>query len=176
MSEKYKTHEDGLYFVSFSVVGWIDVFSRRIYQDLLVDSFLFCQKNKGLKIYCYCIMPSHVHFISYSENGSLSNILRDLKSFTATKIIQSISTNISESRKEWMINQFRSYGKSSPQQQSMQFWKHDNHPFYLYSNEMIDQKVDYIHNNPVVAGFVNDPHEWRLSSANEESPIKVENF
>jgi hypothetical protein len=58
----------------------------------------------------------------------------------------------------------------------MQFWKHDNHPFYLYSNEMIDQKVDYIHNNPVVAGFVNDPHEWRLSSANEESPIKVENF
>lgn len=100
MSEKYKTHEDGLYFVSFSVVGWIDVFTRRIYQDLLVDSFLFCQKNKGLKIYCYCIMPSHVHFISYSENGSLSNILRDLKSFTATKIIQSISTNISESRKE----------------------------------------------------------------------------
>jgi REP element-mobilizing transposase RayT len=176
MSEKYKTHEDGLYFVSFSVVGWIDVFTRRIYQDLLVDSFLFCQKNKGLKIYCYCIMPSHVHFISYSENGSLSNILRDLKSFTATKIIQSISTNISESRKEWMINQFRSYGKSSPQKQSMQFWKHDNHPFYLYSNEMIDQKVDYIHNNPVIAGFVNNPHEWRLSSANEESPIKVEDF
>ncbi|MBN8703317.1 MAG: transposase, partial [Bacteroidetes bacterium] len=80
MSEKYKTHSDGLYFVSFSVVGWIDVFTRRLYQDILVESIIYCQKNKNLKIYCYCIMPSHVHLISYSAGGELSNSLRDLKS------------------------------------------------------------------------------------------------
>jgi putative transposase len=72
-----------------------------------------------------------------------------------------------------MLEHFKKYGKLSPQKQIYQFWKHDNHPFYLYSNEMINQKVNYIHDNPVVAGFVNVAHEWRLSSANENSPIKV---
>lgn len=56
----------------------------------------------------------------------------------------------------------------------MQFWKHDNHPFFLYSNQMIEQKINYIHNNPIEAGFVNNIGEWRLSSANEQSPIKID--
>jgi hypothetical protein len=71
------------------------------------------------------------------------------------------------------LEHFRKFGKMSPQKQTNQFWKHDNHPFYLHSNEMINQKVNYIHENPVEAGFVNFSHEWRLSSANENSPIKV---
>jgi putative transposase len=176
MSEKYKTTEDGLYFVSFSVVGFMDVFTRRKYQEILVESFIFCQLEKGLKLYCYCIMTNHIHFIAASENGSLSNILRDLKSFTATEIMDAISKNIQESRKEWLQAQFKNFGSKSPQKQINQFWKHDNHPFFLYSREMIEQKVNYIHHNPVEAGFVNEPHEWRLSSANEQSPIKVLKF
>ena len=173
MSEKYKTTEDGIYFISFSVVGWLDVFTRRIYQEILVESIIFCQQQKELKLFCYCIMPSHVHFIAYSKEGSLSNILRDLKSFTAAKILDSIKNNVQESKREWMLEHFRKFGKMSPQKQTNQFWKHDNHPFYLHSNEMINQKVNYIHENPVEAGFVNFSHEWRLSSANENSPIKV---
>ena len=176
MSEKYKTTEDGLYFVSFSVVGFLDVFTRRIYQEILVESFIFCQIKKDLKLYCYCIMTNHVHLIAASENGSLSNILRDFKSFTATQTMDAISKNIQESRKDWMQAQFKFYGSNSPQEQINQFWKHDNHPFYLYSKEMIDQKVNYIHNNPVEAGFVNEAYEWRLSSANVYSPIKVLKF
>jgi putative transposase len=69
MSEKYKTHSDGLYFVSFSVVGWLDIFTRKEYQDILIDSITFCQAKKNLKIYCYCIMPSHVHFTFVCKNG-----------------------------------------------------------------------------------------------------------
>lgn len=83
MSESYKIHEDGLYFVSFSVVGWLDIFTRRIYQDILVESLKYCQENKNLKLFCYCIMPSHVHFTANSENRSLTTVLRSLKSFTA---------------------------------------------------------------------------------------------
>ena len=174
MSENYKINQDGLYFVSMSVVGWLDIFTRRMYQNLLIDSIIFCQQNKDLKMYCYCVMPSHVHFIAYSENGNLSNILRDMKSHTAKSIIKAIKENIQESRKEYLLNQFRYYGRISPQKQTMQFWQHSNHAFYLYSNKMIDQKVDYIHNNPIEAGFVNEPQEWRLSSANENSPLKME--
>jgi REP element-mobilizing transposase RayT len=174
VSEKYKTHSDGLYFVTFSVVGWLDVFTRRVYQEILIDSINFCKQNKELKIFCYCIMPSHVHFISYSENGSLSNTLRDLKAHTAKQLIKAIEENLQESKKELFLKLFKYFGSKSPQNQQMQFWKHDNHPFFLYSNQMIEQKINYIHNNPVEAGFVNNANEWRLSSANEECPIKID--
>ena len=115
-----------------------------------------------------------MHFITYSENGEISGILRDMKAYTAKQLIKAIELNPQESRREWLLNQFEFYGKTSPQKQTMQFWKHDNHPFFLYSNKMIHQKVNYIHVNPVEAGFVNQPHEWRLSSANEQSPIKLD--
>ena len=123
-------------------------------------------------------MPSHVHFITYSENGNLSDILRDFKSFTAKTVMNAIEENPVESRKEWLINQFEFHARISPQKQERQsdsyrIWKHNNHPFYLYSDKMNQQKVDYIHFNPVEAGFVNEPHEWRLSSANKDSPVKT---
>ena len=174
MSEKYKKDGNGLYFVSFSVVGWIDVFIRREYQEILIQSLQYCQKNKNLKLYCYCIMPSHVHFITYSENGELSNTLRDLKSFTAKLLLKAIADDPQESRKQWMMYQFEYFGRRSPQKQDRQFWQHNNHAFFLYSNPMIKQKVDYIHFNPVVAGFVNQPHEWRMSSACEQGVVVVD--
>ena len=72
-----------------------------------------------------------------------------------------------------MLKAFEWYGKHSPQKQKYQFWKHDSHSFYLHSPEVIQQKMDYIHQNAVVSGFVNEPFECRLSSANPQSPIKV---
>ena len=56
-------------------------------------------------------MPSHVHFITYSENGEISNVLRDLKSYTAKQIIKAIEENPRESRKEWMLNKFEYHRK-----------------------------------------------------------------
>ena len=87
--------------------------------------------------------------------------------------MSAIHDNIQESRKELFFHQFEYFGQKK-KQGHLQFWKHDNHPFYLYSNTMIAQKPDYIHMNPVVAGFVNNPEDWRLSSANRDSPIKTE--
>ena len=172
MSESYKIQEDGLYFVTYSVVGWLDVFTRRIYQDVVTESIEYCQQKKDFKLYSYCIMPNHLHFIAHSENGSLTNILRDMKSHTAKALMKVIEENILESRKELFLHQFDYYGKKGKNAER-QFWKHDNHPFFLHTHEMIDQKVNYIHNNPVEAGFVNEPYEWRLSSANPNSPVKT---
>jgi putative transposase len=109
MSEVYKTHSDGLYFVSFSVIGWVDIFTRRSYQEILINSIHYCQQHKSLMIYCYCIMPSHIHFITYSESGNLSNTLRDFKSFTANQLLKAIAESPQESRKEW-ISLRLSYG------------------------------------------------------------------
>lgn len=118
--------------------------------------------------------PQLIHFITYSENSSLTNILRDFKAYTAKQLMKAISEHPQESRKEWILKLFSYFGTKSSQKQNMQFWKHDNHPFLLYIPKMIQQKVDYIHQNPVEAGFVNKAHQWRLSSANEDSPIKLD--
>ena len=117
-------------------------------------------------------MSNHVHFIADSFNGSLSATLRSLKSHTAKALIKAIEENLQESRKDLLLNQFKYFGSKNKNSEN-QFWQHDNHPFFLHSNEMIQQKVDYIHNNPIEAGFVNEPHEWRLSSANPNCEINI---
>ena len=173
MAEGYRIKDDGIYFVTFTVVGWLDVFTRRIYQEILIDSLEFCQSHKNLKLYCYCIMPNHLHFVGNSENGSLAHVLKVLKSYTAREIMRKIKVNQEESRRVLFIEQFRKYAKKHKKAE-MQFWQHGSHCFYLYSNWMIDQKINYIHNNPVVAGFVNEPYEWRMISANSNGPLKIE--
>ncbi len=91
MSRKYKFHnKSGLYFVSFATVNWIDVFTRQIYFDLLADSVDYCRKEKGMELYCYCFMPSHIHFIFRSVNDQPMELLRDFKSYTAKNIIETI--------------------------------------------------------------------------------------
>lgn len=104
MSRAYKFHNsEGLYFISFATVGWIDVFTRRIYKEILIESIKYCQKNKGLGLYAWCIMSNHVHMIVKAKDGYvLSDIIRDLKKYTSKEIIKAIEDNIQESRKEWM--------------------------------------------------------------------------
>ena len=52
MSFEYRVKDQfGLYFVTFTVHQWVDVFTRKDYVDVLLESLKFCQKNKGLKIY-----------------------------------------------------------------------------------------------------------------------------
>ena len=102
MSRKYKFAEkDGAYFVSFATVYWIDVFTRIDYFDIIIESLDYCRKNKGMEIYGYCIMPSHIHLIFRSSLGDPSGLMRDFKGFTSRKILKAIAENPQESRKDW---------------------------------------------------------------------------
>jgi len=103
VSRKYKFRDNSkLYFVSFSVVHWIDVFIRDEYKRVLIESWKYCKEHKGLEIYAFCIMTSHVHMIIGSNDEKLENIMRDMKSYTSTQLRKSIANNPYESRKEWM--------------------------------------------------------------------------
>ena len=99
MSEKYKIWDQRkAYFLTLTVVGWIDVFTRRNHKLIVINSLQYCQKHKGLTIFGYCLMPSHLHVISRAESDySLSDILRDFKKFTSKAIIKEI-LNEPESR------------------------------------------------------------------------------
>lgn len=173
MSRKYKFFDKTeLYFVTYVVINWIDVFTRNIYRDILLDSWEYCKKNKGLKIYAWCIMTNHVHMIISSEKDELSNIMRDLKSYTSTTLRKVINENKQESRKDWMLNMMIHAGSNNKNNKGFQFWQQHNHPILLDSNYLIDQKLDYIHNNPVKAGFVAKPEDYIYSSAGDYARIK----
>ena len=107
MSELRKANTDYCNFITFSVVGWIDIFTRSKYSDVILESLVFCQKNKGLEVFEFVIMPSHVHLIVRRLEGNLSDVLRDMKAHTAKKLIKMIEEEQGESRKEWLLFMFR---------------------------------------------------------------------
>ena len=80
-----------VYYCTLTIVEWIDIFSRPAYKHLIVDSLNYCIANKGLKVYCWCLMSNHLHIIaSATDEDSLSDILRDLKKFTSKAIVETI--------------------------------------------------------------------------------------
>jgi REP element-mobilizing transposase RayT len=180
MSSKYKVGEDAIaHFVTFSTVGWIDVFSRECYKEIFVESLEYCQENKGLKLHAWVIMTNHVHLIISSETNKLEHIIRDLKKFTSKQIIKAIQENNSESRKEWMLNILRYTGKQNNNNTEFQFWRQDYHPIELDTAEKFKERLDYLHNNPVTAGIVWESWHYKFSSAidyytEEKGLLKIE--
>jgi len=118
-----------------------------------------------MEVYAYCFMPSHVHFVFRSSKEDPSGVLRDFKKFTSKKVIKAIEENSQESRREWLLWMFERAAKKKSNVAKRQLWQHHNKPIELWSTKVIKQKIDYIHNNPVELGFVNDPIEWKYSSA-----------
>jgi putative transposase len=166
MSGKYKFANDGhLYFVSFAVVYWIDLFTRTDYCKTIFDSLKFCENNKGLELYAYCIMPSHLHLIIGSHKDPLEGIIRDFKSFTSRKLREEIQSHSGESRKEWLLWMMKRAGTKSKHHDGFQLWQEGSHPIELSTPVITEQKLNYIHNNPVEAGLVYKPEDWRYSSA-----------
>jgi REP element-mobilizing transposase RayT len=166
MSTKYKfRNQEQLYFISFAVVGWIDLFIRNEYKDIMLESWKHCQEHKGLEIYGWCIMTSHVHMIIGTHEEKLENIMRDMKKHTSIALKQAIKDHPGESRREWMLWMMEKAGKKNSQNLEFQLWQQDNHPIELFDNKILHQKLDYIHNNPVIAGIVERPEDYLYSSA-----------
>jgi REP element-mobilizing transposase RayT len=173
MSRKYKFKDpEKPYFISFATVYWIDIFTRRLYKDILVDCINFCIKEKGLVVYGWCIMTNHVHIIINSDGAELHNILRDLKGYSAKQILAAISDNQQESRKGWILWMFERAGKKNSNNTKYQFWQQNNHPIILSNKIVFEQKLNYIHNNPVEAGYVEFPEQYLYSSARDYADEK----
>ncbi|MDR4893020.1 MULTISPECIES: REP-associated tyrosine transposase [unclassified Chryseobacterium] len=166
MSRKHKFHEkEGAYFISFATVFWIDIFTRMEYFDILIEALRYCRKNKGMIIFGYCIVPSHVHLLFRSEKCQPSELIRDFKGFTAKKLLQAIEDNTQESRKEWLLWMFKKAGSQNSNIKKYQFWQQNNMPIEIWSLKVFEQKLNYVHQNPVESGFVMEPWEWKYSSA-----------
>jgi putative transposase len=115
-----------LYFLTLTVVDWVDVFTRPAYKHILLDAIRYCQKEKELELYAWCLITNHLHLIaSAKEENSLSDVLRDLKKFTNKAIIQAIEQE-PESRRHWLLDRFAFAGKLDVKIKNYKFWQEGN--------------------------------------------------
>lgn len=154
-----------MHYLTIVTVEWVAIFTRKVYKNILVDSLQYCIEHKGLVLYSYIIMSNHLHFIAKAKEGFLlSDILRDFKRHTAKQILKTIKEE-PESRREWLIKVMEEAGSKNNKNKTYQLWQQDNHPIELFTDAVIEQKLNYIHVNAVEEGLVQNPEDYVYSSA-----------
>ena len=157
---------DGIYFITITVVDWIDIFIRPKYKHIIVDSLAYCQQQKGLNIYAWVLMSNHLHaIISTDEPYTVSNALRDFKKFTSKRILEELKNDCQESRREWMFDKFCFATTHDKKRLKYRLWQDGYHPELLHTHLFCQQKLDYIHANPVKQEIVTQPEDYLYSSA-----------
>ena len=166
MSHQYRVRNpDEIYFVTFTIVDWVDVFTRPAYKQLIIDSLIYCQQQKGLEVYAYCLMTNHLHLlVSAQLPNKLPDIIRDFKKHTNKQIIKLIQEEV-ESRRDWMLYRFQYHAKYTSRIQDYKVWQDGYHGIVCDNINILSQKLDYIHNNPVRTGIVTTPECYQYSSA-----------
>ena len=165
MSRKYKAHNpDSIYFVTFTIVDWVALLNRPLYKHIIVDALNYCTKEKSLNILGYVIMDNHVHALLFAERGNLPAIIRDFKQFTSKQLIKAIKSNSQESRKDWLLDKFLFVGKNS-RNHFYKVWQDGYHGIEANSTIILEQKLEYIHQNPIRAEIVREAHDYCFSSA-----------
>ena len=160
MRSKYKIYDnDNIYFLTSTIVEFIPVFVDSTICNIIIESLSFYRKNKNMRIYAYVIMDNHFHLIA--QSGSLSNDMRNIKRYTARKIINYFEMK----EKRWVLNQFSYWKKHHKRESNYQIWQEGFHPQEISDEEMLIQKTNYIHNNPVKRGLVSKAEDWIYSSA-----------
>lgn len=163
IQEQHATH-----FLTFTVMDWIDIFTRPRYKTIITDSLSYCTQEKGLEIYAWVLMTNHLHFVARANAPyKLSDVIRDFKKFTSKKIIDNIKHE-PESRREWLLHKFGYHAMRTGRAKDYKVWQDGYHGIHLEGNKTITkQKIDYIHENPVRAMIVNEAQDYSFSSAGD---------
>jgi putative transposase len=162
MRSRYRVHErDQAHFVTSTVVGWLPVFTTAARCDIVVGSLRYCQTNKALKVYAWVILDNHFHAIVAAPD--LTRVMADLKRHSARRLIEQLESEGCD----WLLEQLRRLRHPRKLESAHQFWQEGFHPQAMVTDEIMLQKLEYLHNNPVKRGLVASPEHWRYSSAHE---------
>lgn len=153
MRSRYKIlNEEGIYFITSTTVNWIEIFTTEDYFNILIDSINYSVSEKNLKVYAYVLMKNHFHIICKADN--LSNVIRSVKSYSAKRIIKQLE----EDKKYDILEKLTTNG-------NYQIWQEGFHPKEITKVEVLKQKIEYIHNNPVNENYCINAADWKYSSA-----------
>jgi putative transposase len=167
-----KELRDRCYFMTLTVIDWLDIFTSCEYFDLLIKVFKFYQRELNLRIFGYVIMTNHLHFVAQCQDMII--FIKGFKSFTTREIKRLLE----EDNRKYILEVIR-ISHSKKKDLDFQIWDPKNWPKLVESEDYFDQKLNYIHENPVVKGYVEREEEWLYSSArnyynNDHSIIKVD--
>ena len=168
--------EDGIYFTTHTLVEWLPVFKEDRYFQIIIQSLKHCQAQKGLRIFGYVIMPTHFHLLGQTKEGvRFQDVMRDMKKFTSKQISKALSAD----NQRLFLYVFQKAAEREKGERNYKIWQDEYHPQIIYSERVCRQKLQYMHNNPVEKGFVDQPEFWRYSSARnyilgDHSVLKVE--
>jgi putative transposase len=162
----YIEDQHGVHFLTFTIVEWVDVFTRKEYKEIITDALNYCVEAKGLQCYAWVLMSNHMHLVACTKAPfRLSDFIRDFKKFTSKKIVKGIQ-EINESRRDWLLHKFEFAAHNTGRAENYKLWQDSNHPIFLEgSGERFKQRVSYIHQNPVRQLIVAKPEDYLYSSA-----------
>jgi putative transposase len=166
--DQYSIKDNALtYFVTFTVVDWVDIFTRATYRHDLVDSLNHCIKQKGLIVHAWVIMSNHMHLIiSGQDEVNLPTIIRDYKKYTAKKIYKKLD-DAEESRGVWIKKKLEFAANRIARNKEFKLWQDGYFALPVLSHQDAEIKLNYVHNNPVKAEIVYSPEDYLYSSARD---------
>lgn len=157
---RYKILDEGYpYFITSSIVGKLPLFADQKITSIIKDGLAFLIKERGVKIYAYVIMPDHIHLIA--EGKELAKHVSSFKSYAARKIVDFLK----QDERIIELDILRNEKLVHKTDREYQVWHEGFHPKQINSDEMMEQKINYIHYNPVKAGLVGLELNWKNSSA-----------
>ncbi|MCY2979627.1 MAG: transposase [Planctomycetota bacterium] len=157
---RYRFGDDAYpYFMTWTIVGWLPVFTRQESTKIIYDSWRFLQLEREFHLLGYVILENHVHLIATAPN--LASAVKCSKSFTALQIVELLKKRNARQ----LLRGLAALKLPNKKESEHQVWQEGSHPKMIETDEMLWQKLEYIHNNPVERGYVDDPLHWRYSSA-----------
>ncbi|MBS3963820.1 MAG: transposase [Methylomonas sp.] len=158
-SRYHITEPDKPHFLTCTVVEWLPVFTRPDTVQMLLDCWRYQRENHGLRLYGYVVLENHLHYVAHAAD--LGKSLHQFKSFTARTLIDYLK----QQQVNRLLNRMNFAKRAHKTDREHQFWQEGAHPQLMGDEQTMRQKLDYIHNNPVKRGYVDNPAHWRYSSA-----------
>ncbi|HGZ70621.1 MAG TPA: transposase [Nitratifractor sp.] len=164
---RYKIYEPTHpHFLTCTILNWLPIFTRKESVQIIIDSLKYLQKEENLKLYAYVILENHLHLIAQSDD--IAKSMRHFKSFTAKELLKLLQKENANT----LLEQFRFYKKAHKKDREYQIWQEGYQPKLIQSDAMMIAKINYIHENPVKRGYVDEAKHWRYSSARDYEGIK----
>ncbi len=157
--DRFRILSESPHFLSCATVNWLTVFNDPDVAEIIMDSLNYMQKNDRLTLFGYVLMENHLHIIASSSD--LSEQMQRFKSYTARTIINLLA----DKKRKYLLDQFRAGKAIHKKESDYQFWQEGSHPEMIIDENMMLQKMEYIHFNPVKRVYVDKPEHWRYSSA-----------
>jgi REP element-mobilizing transposase RayT len=134
------------HFMTNTIVAWLPVFSHPEFANVVLDSWRFMQSKRDIEILAWVLLENHLHWIGVGPK--LPRRVAEFKSFTATSILKLMETRGMKT----LLQELAFYKLRHKVDQHHQLWQEGSHPQIIESVDMMWQKIEYIHNNPLRRG------------------------